>query len=155
MFLTRHSEPSLDRRCLDQLKALSESTALEVLTKYGEADLSQINSKAGFFMGIVKRFREQSLAADPNMTNQAFNMLPPFLRELSPPHFPHCAQPSDSEPRRRPHTWAASRDFVAMSCTSLFLDANPEGPIPSSARANLFAKRAESGVPGGLRRQQV
>jgi hypothetical protein len=30
-----------------------------VVTKYSEADLASINSKAGFFMGIVKRFKEQ------------------------------------------------------------------------------------------------
>ena len=69
------SRDDLDSRCLDQLKSLPEATALEVVTKYGEADLSSINSKAGFFMGIVKRFKEQVVASDPTLTNQAYQGL--------------------------------------------------------------------------------
>eukprot|EP00281_Chroomonas_sp_CCMP1168_P026526 CAMPEP_0206228906 /NCGR_PEP_ID=MMETSP0047_2-20121206/9414_1 /ASSEMBLY_ACC=CAM_ASM_000192 /TAXON_ID=195065 /ORGANISM="Chroomonas mesostigmatica_cf, Strain CCMP1168" /LENGTH=394 /DNA_ID=CAMNT_0053652171 /DNA_START=2417 /DNA_END=3599 /DNA_ORIENTATION=+ len=65
----------LDTRCLDQLRALPEHSAMEVLQKYSEADLSSINSKAGFFMGIVKRFREQTAAADPMVTNSAYSQL--------------------------------------------------------------------------------
>ena len=49
----------LDQRCMDQLKSLSETSALEVVNKFGEADLSTIKSKGGFFMGIIKRFKEQ------------------------------------------------------------------------------------------------
>lgn len=69
------TQEDLDSRCMDQLKALPETTALEVVTKYGEADLSTINSKAGFFMGIVKRFKEQVVASDPNLTSQAYQGL--------------------------------------------------------------------------------
>jgi hypothetical protein len=136
VFLTWHSETSLDRRCLDQLKALSESTALEVLTKYGEADLSQINSKAGFFMGIVKRFREQSLAADPNMTNQAFNLLPPFLRELLPPHSPTArSNPATQDPAATlTRMGSIARFCSSMSCTSIVFGRHPRGlhspPLP-------------------------
>lgn len=74
-------QEDLDQRCLDQLRALPASTALEVLQKYGEADLSTINSKAGFFMGIVKRFREQTAAADPNVTHSAYSQLPYSIRK--------------------------------------------------------------------------
>ena len=31
----------------------------QVLNKFGEVNLAEINSKGGFFMGIIKRFREQ------------------------------------------------------------------------------------------------
>jgi hypothetical protein len=40
--------------------------SLQVVTKFGEADLSTINSKAGFFMGIIKRFREQASLFSPS-----------------------------------------------------------------------------------------
>ncbi len=71
---------------------------MQVVAKFAEADLSSINSKAGFFMGIVKRFREQVFAdpvinrpftgyhcltsisqvaaSDPNVTASAFSGLP-------------------------------------------------------------------------------
>lgn len=52
----------VDQRCLDQLKSLPESAGLEVVQKFSEADLSSINSKSGFLMGIIKRFKEQVLA---------------------------------------------------------------------------------------------
>ena len=42
----------------------------QVVSKFGEADLSTINSKAGFFMGIIKRFREQ--ARNPFVLRQLF-----------------------------------------------------------------------------------
>jgi hypothetical protein len=48
----------LDEKCIDALKALGEPVALQVLQKYSEADFSNINNKAGFFIGIIKRFRE-------------------------------------------------------------------------------------------------
>ena len=51
----------LDSRCMDQLKQLPDAISLDVVTKFEEADLGAINSKAGFFMGIVRRFREQVL----------------------------------------------------------------------------------------------
>jgi len=69
------TQEDLDSRCMDQLKVLPEVTALEVVAKYSEADLTTINSKAGFFMGIVKRFKEQVVASDPNLTNQAYQGL--------------------------------------------------------------------------------
>ena len=61
--LGKIKKDDLDQRCLDQLKSIPEPVALEVICKFGEADLSTINSKAGFFMGIVKRFREQVFAS--------------------------------------------------------------------------------------------
>ena len=70
----------LDSRCIDQLKTLPESTAIDVVTKFEEADLYSINSKAGFFMGIVRRFREQVVAMDPSLTSSNFATLPPALQ---------------------------------------------------------------------------
>jgi hypothetical protein len=66
----------LDSRCMEQLRTLPEHLAMEVLTKFGEADLASIKSKGGFFMGIVKRFREQVVAQDPTLQNQTFQGLP-------------------------------------------------------------------------------
>ena len=70
------TQEHLDSRCMDMLKSLPEHTALEVLEKYGEADLASINSKAGFLLGIIKRFKEQTVHADANLTNQAYSALP-------------------------------------------------------------------------------
>ena len=55
----RLERTDLDARCLDELKMLSETSGLEVIAKFCEADLSTIKSKGGFFMGIIKRVKEQ------------------------------------------------------------------------------------------------
>uniref|UniRef100_A0A7S4PPQ6 Heterogeneous nuclear ribonucleoprotein Q acidic domain-containing protein n=1 Tax=Guillardia theta TaxID=55529 RepID=A0A7S4PPQ6_GUITH len=66
----------IDSRCMEQLRALPEQYALEVVQKFNEADLSSIHSRSGFFMGIIKRFREQVQASDPSLTSQTFLSLP-------------------------------------------------------------------------------
>ena len=66
----------LDSRCMEQLRSLPEYLALEVVTKFSEADLGTIKSKGGFFMGIIKRFKEQVVAADPHLTTQTYSGLP-------------------------------------------------------------------------------
>uniref|UniRef100_A0A7S0EYD0 Heterogeneous nuclear ribonucleoprotein Q acidic domain-containing protein n=1 Tax=Hanusia phi TaxID=3032 RepID=A0A7S0EYD0_9CRYP len=70
------SRSDIDQRCTEQLRSLPEPYALEVVQKFSEADLSSIHSRSGFFMGIVKRFREQVQASDPSLTSQTFLSLP-------------------------------------------------------------------------------
>ena len=49
----RLARGELDSRCLDKLRMLSETSGLEVVTKFGEADLPTIKSKGGFFMAFL------------------------------------------------------------------------------------------------------
>ena len=80
-----NKQPSdLDTRCMEQLRTLPEYLAVEVVTKFGEADLASIKSKGGFFMGIIKRFKEQVVASDPQLTNQTYAGLP-YLVQVSHP----------------------------------------------------------------------
>ena len=46
----------LDQRCLDQLKGLSETSGLEVVNKFSEADLASINSKVRLMQSRTSLF---------------------------------------------------------------------------------------------------
>ena len=49
----------LDAKCYIELRSLPEVVALEVLDKFCETTLSEIRNKTAFFLGIVKRFRNE------------------------------------------------------------------------------------------------
>jgi len=70
----------LDQRCMDQLKTLSETSALEVVNKFAEADLSTIKSKGGFFMGIIKRFKEQERGVFASLSPAQFAGVAPMAQ---------------------------------------------------------------------------
>jgi len=75
-------------RCFDELRALGEQLATEVVEKFCEVDLAGIGNKTGFFMGICRRYRERASATAMNVpaytglgpsdatAQTAFNMLP-------------------------------------------------------------------------------
>ncbi len=55
--LLRRTE--LDAKCYMELRSLPEVVALEVLDKFCETNLMEIRNKTAFFLGIVKRFRNE------------------------------------------------------------------------------------------------
>ena len=55
--LLRRTE--LDAKCYMELRSLPEVVALEVLDKFCETNLTEIRNKTAFFLGIVKRFRNE------------------------------------------------------------------------------------------------
>ena len=48
----------VDEHVYAQLRDFSEPIAIEIATKFLEADMSQIRNKTGFFIGILKRYRQ-------------------------------------------------------------------------------------------------
>jgi len=51
---------------LRQLTEFSDSKGVEVIEQYNDADISNVRNKAGFFGGVIKRFREKG-AGQPGM----------------------------------------------------------------------------------------
>jgi len=51
------SMSDLEPCCIDSLKDFSEQTAIEIIDKFMEADMSTIRNKTAYFIGVLKRYR--------------------------------------------------------------------------------------------------
>mmetsp|Transcript_25140 Transcript_25140/g.78897 ORF Transcript_25140/g.78897 Transcript_25140/m.78897 type:complete len:492 (-) Transcript_25140:280-1755(-) len=71
----------LDNRCYAAMTELAQEHVLEIIRRMSISDLSEVKSKTGFFLGIVKRYKERIFANDPVHQNREFEALPPETKK--------------------------------------------------------------------------
>eukprot|EP00854_Cymbomonas_tetramitiformis_P021612 gene21612-25995_t len=63
------TEYDVDERCITAMKDMKEELAHAVLDKFCEANMSRINNKSGFMMGIVRRIELEPPGTGPDLSD--------------------------------------------------------------------------------------
>ncbi len=73
MFMTGRLRPDeLDPKCYQQIGAFPEDMQINIVDRFDQADLNTVRNKTGFFLGILKRFRQDNPGAGRSGGYQAY-----------------------------------------------------------------------------------